>query len=257
MAYLRRAHAQGVRHAEVFFDPQTHTDRGVPMRTIVDGIHRALEAGRAQLGITSHLILCFLRHLSEESALATLEEALPFRDRIVAVGLDSGERGNPPAKFVRAFDRARAEGFHAVAHAGEEGPAGYIWEALDLLHVERVDHGVRALDDDLLVERLVRERVPLTVCPLSNVRLRVNESLAVHPLRELAARGLLVTVNSDDPAYFGGYVNDNLVAAVDALGLDADAAYALARNGLEAAFVDPAERRRLVACLDAFAAGFR
>jgi adenine deaminase len=250
MAYLRRAHAQGVRHAEVFFDPQTHTDRGVPMRTIVDGIHRALEAGRAQLGITSYLILCFLRHLSEESALATLEEALAFRDRIVAVGLDSGERGNPPAKFVRAFDRARAEGFHAVAHAGEEGPAGYIWEALDLLHVERVDHGVRALDDDLLVERLVRERVPLTVCPLSNVRLRVNESLAVHPLRELAARGLLVTVNSDDPAYFGGYVADNFVAVRDALQIPDDELVQYARNSFEASFLPEADKAAHLAELD-------
>jgi adenosine deaminase len=250
MAYLRRAHAQGVRHAEIFFDPQTHTDRGVPMRTVVAGIHRALEAGREELGITSYLILCFLRHLSEEDALATLDEALPFREHIVGVGLDSGELGNPPEKFVRAFARARAEGFRAVAHAGEEGPADYIWQALDLLKVERVDHGPRALDDDTLVDRLARDRVPLTVCPLSNVRLRVSDTLAVHPLRRLAARGLVVTVNSDDPAYFGGYVADNFVAVRDALGITDDELVQYARNSFEASFLPDSDKTAHLAELD-------
>jgi adenosine deaminase len=250
MAYLRRAHSQGVRHAEIFFDPQTHTVRGVPMSTVVAGIHRALDAGREELGITSYLILCFLRHLSEDDALSTLDEALPFREHIIAVGLDSGERGNPPERFVRAFERARAEGFRAVAHAGEEGPAEYIWQALDLLKVERVDHGVRALDDDTLVERLARERTPLTVCPLSNVRLRVNDSLAVHPLRPLAERGLLVTVNSDDPAYFGGYVADNFVAVRDALGIPDDELVQYARNSFEASFLPDADKAAHLAELD-------
>jgi adenine deaminase len=250
MAYLRRAHAQGVRHAEIFFDPQTHTDRGVSMGTVVAGIHRALEAAREELGITSYLILCFLRHLSEDDALATLDDALPFREHIIGVGLDSGELGNPPEKFVRAFERARGEGFRAVAHAGEEGPADYIWQALDLLKVERVDHGPRALDDDVLVDRIARERVPLTVCPLSNVRLRVYDSLAVHPLRRLAERGLLVTVNSDDPAYFGGYVADNFVAVRDALRIPDDELVQYARNSFEASFLPDADKAAHLAELD-------
>jgi adenine deaminase len=255
-AYLARAAADGVVRAEIFFDPQAHTSRGVPLAAVVGGLSRACGEAR-RLGVDAALILCFLRHLPEDDAFATLDEALPFRDRLLGVGLDSGERGHPPEKFARVFARCRALGLRAVAHAGEEGPAANVRDALDVLGAERIDHGVRCAEDPALVRRLARERIPLTMCPLSNVRLRVFERLSDHVLRRLLDAGVAVTVNSDDPAYFGGYVNDNLVAAVDALGLDADAAYALARNGLEAAFVDPAERRRLVACLDAFAAGFR
>ncbi|MCB1259723.1 MAG: adenosine deaminase, partial [Acidimicrobiales bacterium] len=197
-------------HAEIFFDPQTHTDRGVAFGTVVDGITGALEDGERELGVSSELILCFLRHLSAEAAMATLDQAAPFRDRMAAVGLDSSEQGNPPSKFTAVFERARAEGYRAVAHAGEEGPPSYIVEALDRLHVERIDHGVRCDEDAALVERLVAEQVPLTVCPYSNVSLRVVDRLEDHNLAALLRRGVLVTVNSDDPAYFGGYVADNL-----------------------------------------------
>ncbi len=199
-AYLERARAQGVRHAEIFFDPQAHLDRGIAFETVIDGLSSALRDGERTLGITSHLILCFLRDLSADSAMATLEAALPHRDRIIAVGLDSAEVGNPPSKFTAVFDRARAEGFLTVAHAGEEGPPGYIVEALDLLKVSRVDHGVRCMEDPALLARLVRDRVPQTVCPLSNVRLRVVDKLADHPLRRMLEAGLVATCNSDDPA---------------------------------------------------------
>jgi adenosine deaminase len=244
-AYLTRVAGQTVRHVELFFDPQAHTDRGVPFETVVTGLHRALAAGERRLGISSKLILCFLRHLSAGAAMAALEGALPFRDRIAGVGLDSSELGHPPEKFAPVFERARAEGFRAVAHAGEEGPTAYIWQALDLLRVERVDHGVRCLEDPRLVARLVAERVPLTVCPLSNVKLRVFSTLAEHPLGRLLDAGLCATVNSDDPAYFGGYVLENYRAVRDALGLGRDALVRLAGNGIEASFLDDAGKQRL------------
>ncbi len=252
-AYLEKAAAENVRHAEIFFDPQGHTERGVAFATVIDGIHRALADAEAGLGLTSRLILCFLRHLDEDSALATLEEALPYKERIAGVGLDSSELGHPPEKFARAFARSRAEGFRLVAHAGEEGPADYVSGALDALKVERIDHGVRCLEDPALVERLVAARVPLTVCPLSNLRLCVVEDMAEHPLRRMMQLGLFVTVNSDDPAYFGGYVNENYAAVQDALGLGRDDLAALARNSFEASFLAPAAKRALVAEVDAVA----
>jgi adenine deaminase len=251
-AYLVRAAGQGVKHAEVFFDPQTHTDRGVAFGTVVQGITRALEDGERNLRVTSRLIMCFLRHRSAESAMATLEAALPYRDAIVAVGLDSGEAGNPPVKFRAAFDRARSEGFLAVAHAGEEGPPEYIWQALDLLHVRRVDHGVRCIEDDRLVDRLVAEQTPLTVCPFSNVKLRVFPELRDHNFRELLERGLLVTINSDDPAYFGGYVADNYIGTAAALGLTADQMIQVARNSFVASFLPEAEQQQHLDAIDAF-----
>ena len=218
MAYFTRAHADNVVHAELFFDPQTHTARGIALDVVIGGLRDAMADALARYGITSELILCFLRHLSEEDALATLDAALPYRADFIGVGLDSGERGNPPAKFERVFAKARALGLHPVAHAGEEGPAAYIVEALDLLKVERIDHGVRCDEDAALVDRLVRDRVPLTVCPLSNLKLCVVTDLAQHNLARLLRRGVAVTVNSDDPAYFGGYIGENYraVAAVRA-----------------------------------------
>jgi adenine deaminase len=251
-AYLLRAAGQGVKHAEIFFDPQTHTDRGVEMATVVEGITRALEDGERNLRVTSRLIMCFLRHLSAESAMATLEAALPHRDAILAVGLDSGEASNPPEKFRAVFDRARSEGFLAVAHAGEEGPPEYIWQALDLLGVRRVDHGVRSTEDDRLVARLVAEQVPLTVCPFSNVKLRVFPELRQHNFRELLDRGLLVTINSDDPAYFGGYVADNYIGTAAALGLTADQMIQVARNSFIASFLPEAEQQQHLDAIDAF-----
>ncbi len=252
--YLLRAAMQGVRHAEIFFDPQTHTDRGVALDTVVAGITRALEDGRRNLGLTSHLIMCFLRHLSADAAMAMLEAALPYRESIIAVGLDSAEVGNPPEKFRDVFDRARAEGFLTVAHAGEEGPPEYIRQALDLLHVRRVDHGVRCTEDDRLVERLVTEQMPLTVCPLSNVKLRVFPELRQHNFREMFERGLLVTINSDDPAYFGGYVADNYIATAQALNLTADEMIQVARNSFVASFLPETEKQRHLEAVDAHAA---
>ena len=242
-AYLARAHADHVRHAEIFFDPQTHTDRGVPFAAVIEGISAALDEARRDLGMTSRLILCFLRHLDEQAALDTLAAALPWRDRIAGVGLDSGERGNPPSKFAEVFRRAREAGFVPVAHAGEEGPAEYVRQALDVLKVVRVDHGNNALDDPVLVAELARRRIPLTVCPLSNLRLCVVDDLASHPLRRMMESGLRVTVNSDDPAYFGGYVNDNYVAVAEALGLDRSQLVELARNSFEASLLDDAAKR--------------
>jgi adenosine deaminase len=243
-AYLERAWDQGVVHAEIFFDPQTHTDRGIGFGAVIDGISRALADGATRLGITSRLILCFLRHLGGDAAMATLEEALPYRDHLAAVGLDSSERGFPPSLFEAAFARAATEGLAAVAHAGEEGPAEYIWEALDLLGVRRIDHGVRCEEDPRLVERLVAEQTPLTVCPLSNVRLGVFPSLEQHNLARLLRRGLRVTVNSDDPAYFGGYVSDNLEAVAGALALEPVEIVQLARNSILASFLDDAAKHR-------------
>src|SRR6266508_1591577 len=253
-AYVLRAATQGVRHAEIFFDPQTHTDRGIALDTAVAGITRALEDGRRNLGLTSHLILCFLRHLSADAAMETFEAALPYRDSFIAVGLDSSEAGNPPGKFRDVFDRARAEGFLTVAHAGEEGPPEYIWQALDLLRVRRVDHGVRCTDDDQLVERLVAEQMPLTVCPLSNVKLRVFADLRQHNLGNMLERGLLVTINSDDPAYFGGYIADNYIATAEALSLTVDQMIQVARNSFVASFLPEADKLRHLEAIDAVAA---
>ena len=245
-AYLQRVHADGVVHAEIFFDPQTHTARGIPMEVIVGGIRRALDEGKHQLGISSELILCFLRHLSEEDALATWEAALPFRAELAGVGLDSGERDNPPSKFQRVFAAARAAGLKAVAHAGEEGPPAYITEALDLLHVVRIDHGVRCLEDPAVVERLARERVPLTVCPLSNVKLRVFPDMAEHNLGRLLQLGLRVTVNSDDPAYFGGYMVDNYRAICEALPLGPADVLQLAENAVVASWLHESRKTELI-----------
>ena len=248
--YAARAAADGVRHAEVFFDPQTHTRRGVPFKTVLEGLKAGFEAARVEQGLTHRLILCFLRHLPAEDAMRTLEEALPFRDGIAAVGLDSSEVGHPPSKFKAVFERARSEGFLAVAHAGEEGPPSYIKEALDLLKVSRVDHGVRCLEDAGLVARLAQEGVPLTVCPLSNIKLKVFPSLADHNLRRLLDAGLLVTLNSDDPAYFGGYIGENFAAAAEALGLSRAELALLARNSFAASFLPESDKRRLMGEVD-------
>lgn len=256
-AYLRRATAQGVRHAEIFFDPQAHTSRGVAFETVINGIWAALRDGKRDLGITTHLIMCFLRDQSAQSAMETLEAAFPFQDRIVAVGLDSAEVGNPPSKFIAVFERARANGLLTVAHAGEEGPPSYVWESLDLLKVSRVDHGVRSLEDAELVERLRRQRIPLTVCPLSNLRLRVVKSLAQHPLARMLEAGLVATCNSDDPAYFGGYVGDNFLQTAAALSLSDEQLVTLARNSFEASFIDDSTRNAYLAEIDCFTGSLR
>ena len=243
-AYLQRAAADRVVHVEMFFDPQTHTARGVPIETVILGLHHACQRAHQEFGLSARLILCFLRHLPEEQALATLEQALPYRHQFIGVGLDSSERGHPPEGFARVFARAREMGLHVVAHAGEEGPAAFVASALDVLQVQRIDHGVRCMEDPALVRRLATRRVPLTVCPLSNVRLGVVPSLQAHPLPAMLDAGLCVTVNSDDPAYFGGYVNDNLVQTFAALPqLDARHARQLALNSFEASFVTEAERQ--------------
>lgn len=242
MAYLMRCRKDHVVHTEIFFDPQTHTARGVSFETVFSGIHRALETAKKEWGITSHLILCFLRHLSEEEAFRTLESALPFKKHILAVGLDSSELGHPPSKFERVFEVARSEGFLAVAHAGEEGPPAYIWEALDLLKVKRIDHGVRALEDEDLMRRIIAEKIPLTVCPLSNLKLRVFSSLSEHNLKRLLDRGVKVTINSDDPAYFGGYANQNYLESSTALGLSLEELRTFAMNSFEASFLPESEK---------------
>jgi adenine deaminase len=249
-AYLERAHADNVRHVEMFFDPQGHTSRGISFATVIGGLDRAIGDARRKLGIDASLIMCFLRHLDEADAERTLDQALPFRDRIVGVGLDSSEAGNPPSKFKRVFGRARDAGFFLCAHAGEEGPASYVWEALDLLGVARIDHGVRCMEDASLVGRLARERVPLTVCPLSNVRLRVVDELAHHPLKRMLDKGLVATVNSDDPAYFGGYVNQNYLAASQALRLGREEIAAIVRNGITASLMAAADKDRTLAEVD-------
>jgi adenosine deaminase len=243
-AYLSKAASQNVCHTEIFFDPQTHTSRGIPFETVVTGITKALEEGRRSMGVTSRLIMCILRHLSEKEGLEMFDRALACRESIHGIGLDSSELGNPPSKFRKLYDRAHAEGFATVAHAGEEGLPGYIRQALDLLHVSRIDHGVRCMEDDALVEELVRRRIPLTVCPLSNVKLRVFASMREHNLKQMLERGLMVTVNSDDPAYFGGYVNENYFAAAEALGLTAVQVATLAANSFRASFLDATETGR-------------
>jgi adenosine deaminase len=249
-AYLKRAAQQGVRHAEIFFDPQTHSERGVAFETVITGIHRALEDGRDRLGLTSGLILCFLRHLPEDAALRTLSDAMPFRDWLLGVGLDSSEVGHPPSKFKAVFNRAREAGLLSVAHAGEEGPPAYVWEALDLLQAKRIDHGVRSLEDERLVHRLVEERIPLTVCPLSNVKLRVFPSLAQHNLKKMLDRDVVATINSDDPAYFGGYVGDNFDAAASALQLSGEDLITLARNSFAASFLPDSDKQRYIGAID-------
>jgi adenosine deaminase len=254
-AYLQRAHADNVRHVEMFFDPQGHTARGVAFDTAIGGLSRAIADAEAQFGIRASLIMCFLRHLDEADAQKTLDSALAFKDKIVGVGLDSSEAGNPPSKFKNVFRRAREAGFFLTAHAGEEGPAAYVWEALDILGVGRVDHGNHSLDDDALVARLVRERMALTVCPLSNLRLRVVEDLKAHPLRRMMDKDLVVTLNSDDPAYFGGYVNDNYRAVSDALSLDRDEIVAIVRNGFHASLISEAEKQKALAEVDRVLAG--
>jgi len=249
-AYLQRAALQNVRHAEIFFDPQTHTGRGVAFETVVNGIHRALQDGQQRFALSSRLILCFLRHLSADDAMVTLQQALPFKDRITAVGLDSSEVGHPPEKFQAVFDRARQGGWLTVAHAGEEGPAEYVWQALDLLKVQRIDHGVRSLEDKKLVERLVDEQVPLTVCPLSNVKLQLFRSLEQHNLKAMLDQGVCATVNSDDPAYFGGYVEDNFSAVQSALKLSREDIVQLAKNSFRASFLPVDDKQRYLAEID-------
>jgi len=251
-AYLQRAKNQNVRHAEIFFDPQTHTQRGVSFAAVVTGIHAALQDAEQELGITSKLIMCFLRDLTEESAQKMLDEAILFKDKIVAVGLDSAELGNPPEKFINVFARAREHGFLAVAHAGEEGPAEYIWQALELLKVKRIDHGVRCLEDPKVVAELVARQTPLTVCPLSNIKLCVFPTMAQHPLKKMLEHGLCATVNSDDPAYFAGYVAENFLAAQKALQLTQQEIYQLAKNSFVAAFLPEEQKQNLITELDDF-----
>ncbi|HKF60737.1 MAG TPA: adenosine deaminase [Dongiaceae bacterium] len=248
-AYLARVHAQGLRHLEMFFDPQVHIARGIAIETVIGGLQRALDEARETNGITSHLIMCFLRHLDEAEAEKTLDLALPHKARIIGVGLDSTELGHPPSKFARVFKRAREAGFRLVAHAGEEGPPDYVWEAIDLLGVDRVDHGNRALEDKALTARLARDRIPLTVCPLSNLRLRVVKDMADHPLKRMLDQGLFITLNSDDPAYFGGYLNENYKAVQQALGLGRHEITEIGRNGFAASFMSASDK---VTALDVF-----
>jgi adenosine deaminase len=252
-AYLRKAHEQGVVHVEIFFDPQSHTARGVAFATVLGGLRRALLEAELEFGITFRLILCFLRHLSADDAMRTLEEALPYKDAITAVGLDSSESGHPPAKFTDVFARARRAGLWAVAHAGEEGPPSYIYEALDILHVRRIDHGVRCEEAPELLSRLARERIPLTVCPLSNVKLNVFERIETHNLKRLLEHGLCVTVNSDDPAYFGGYLLENYLAVQRGLGLSKHDLTVLARNSVVASFLAEPAKRHWLAAIDDYA----
>lgn len=252
-AYLQRCAAQNVRHTEIFFDPQLHTQRGVSFETVITGIHRALEDGQ-QLNISSKLIPCFLRHLSAEAAMTTFQQVLPFKDWIAGVGLDSSELGNPPEKFQAVFDQVREAGLFTVAHAGEEGPPEYIWQALQLLKVSRIDHGVRCLEDVQLVKYLAEHQIPLTVCPLSNVRLRVFDSMANHNLKQLLNAGLCITINSDDPAYFGGYVAENLQEVLAALKLTQADIYQLARNSFQASFLNPEEKQLFLDELNGFIA---
>jgi adenosine deaminase len=249
-AYLERARADNVRHVEIFFDPQGHTGRGIAFSTVVEGLHRAIADAGRKLGVEARLIMCFLRHLDEADAERTLDSALAFKERIVGVGLDSSERGNPPGKFKHVFRRARDAGFFLTAHAGEEGPASYVWEALDVLGVARIDHGNHALEDASLVRRLARDQVPLTMCPLSNLRLRVVDDLAHHPLRRLMDKGVVVTVNSDDPAYFGGYVNQNYRALSAALGLGRDEIATIVRNGVKASLLTTPAKEKALAEID-------
>ncbi|NCI78538.1 adenosine deaminase [Acinetobacter kanungonis] len=250
-AYFEKCHEDHVMHTEMFFDPQTHTDRGIAFETVINGLQRACNDAKAKYGISSHLIMCFLRHLSEEAAFETLAQAMPFKEQIIGVGLDSSEVGHPPSKFERVFAQAREAGFLVVAHAGEEGPAEYVWEALDLLKVNRIDHGVRSEEDSVLMQRLIAEKMPLTVCPLSNLKLCVVDDMAQHNIRRLLQQGVHVTVNSDDPSYFGGYMNDNFVAITEALALTNEELKTLAQNSFEASFISDAEKQKWIAEIQA------
>lgn len=252
-AYFEKCAEDKVMHTEMFFDPQTHTDRGVAFETVIQGLQRACDDAQTKLGISSHLIMCFLRHLSEEAAFETLQQALPFKQHIIAVGLDSSEVGHPPSKFERVFAQARAEGFLAVAHAGEEGPAQYVWEALDLLQVNRIDHGVRSEEDAQLMQRLIDEKMPLTVCPLSNLKLCVVKEMTQHNIRRLLQQGVHVTVNSDDPSYFGGYMNDNFISITEALDLSIDEIKQLAKNSFQASFISETAKQKWIQQIDALA----
>jgi len=251
-AYLIKAHSQNVLHSEIFFDPQTHTKRGVKFKTVICGIHNALKDAKEKLGVSTKLIMCFLRNVDPESAMATLKESLLYKDWIVGVGLDGAEKGNPPSNFKKVFDKARSEGFLTVAHAGEECLAGYIWQALDILKVSRVDHCIHCMDDEKLIKELVKRKIPLTVCPLSNFKLRVVTDLKDHPLKKMTQKGLLVTVNSDDPAYFGGYINENYLAASSALGLTKEDLYKLAKNSFAGSFISEKEKKEMIKKLDVY-----
>lgn len=250
-AYFEKCAEDHVVHTEMFFDPQTHTERGIAFETVLNGLKRACDDAKAQLGISSHLIMCFLRHLSEEAAFKTFEQALPYKQHIIGVGLDSSEVGHPPEKFERVFAKAREAGFLIVAHAGEEGPADYVWQALDLLKVNRIDHGVRSEEDPVLMERLIRDKMPLTVCPLSNLKLCVVNDMREHNIRRLLQQGVKVTVNSDDPSYFGGYMNDNFIAITQALDLTQDELKQLAINSFEASFISDEEKQNWIAKIQA------
>ncbi len=250
-AYFEKCAEDNVVHTEMFFDPQTHTDRGIAFETVLNGLQRACDDAAEKLGITSHLIMCFLRHLSEAAAFETLEQALPYKDQIIGVGLDSSEVGHPPSKFERVFAKAREAGFLIVAHAGEEGPAEYVWEALDLLKVNRIDHGVRSEEDPALMQRLIAEKMPLTVCPLSNLKLCVVDDMQQHNIRRLLQQGVHVTVNSDDPSYFGGYMNDNFIAIAEALDLSNDELKQLAINSFEASFISEADKANWISKIKA------
>ncbi len=254
-AYLEKAHSQNVVHTEIMFDPQTHTNRGIPFPVVIEGISNALVDAENKLGITSKLIMSFLRHLDEKSAFATLEMAKSYKSKITAVGLDSSEVGHPPSIFKRVFDEARKHGYLVVAHAGEEGPPEYVWEALNILNVNRIDHGNRSLEDKKLVEKLAKQKVPLTVCPLSNIKLCNVDKIENHPIKKMLNLGLAATVNSDDPAYFGGYVNENFTAVVNALNLTKKDIYLLAKNSFDASFIEQYEKDKLIWNLDKFING--
>lgn len=251
-AYFEKAHLQNVIHAEIFFDPQTHINRGINFETVINGIHKALDDAKAKFGITSRLIPCFLRDIEPKSAMETLNQACAYKNWITAFGLDSAEVGNSPSKFKEVFDTARAKGFLTVAHAGEEGPAEYIWEAINLLKVSRIDHGNHSLDDETLVEHLSRTKIPLTICPLSNLKLKVVKNLKEHPLKKMMQKGLLVTLNSDDPAYFGGYVNENYLALAESLDLTREEIYQLAQNSFSASFLDENEKEIMIKKIEEF-----
>lgn len=246
-AYLKKSSEQNVRHAEIFFDPQTHTDRGIAFETVINGLTRAMADAEKEWGTTSELILCFLRHLSPEAALKTLEDAYPFREKILGVGLDSSEKGRPPELFKEVFAKAEKQGYLTVAHAGEEGPAEYVWEAINLLDVKRIDHGVRSIEDPKLIDYLVEHQIPLTVCPLSNIKLCVFDEMGQHNIKQLLDLGVRVTVNSDDPAYFGGYMNENFLATQAGLDLSKVDLYQISRNAIEAAFISEERRQELLA----------
>ncbi|MDQ9022570.1 adenosine deaminase [Acinetobacter sichuanensis] len=250
-AYFEKCAEDHVVHTEIFFDPQTHTDRGIAFETVITGLKRACDDAHEKLNISSHLIMCFLRHLSEDAAFETLQQALAYKDQIIAVGLDSSEVGHPPSKFERVFAKAREAGFLVVAHAGEEGPADYVWQALDLLKVNRIDHGVRSEEDETLMQRLIAEKMPLTVCPLSNLKLCVVDDMAQHNIQRLLQQGVKVTVNSDDPSYFGGYMNDNYFAIAEALNLTTEELKQLAKNAFEASFITDAEKKMWIERIDA------